>query len=296
MTYSIIIPHLNNWAKLQECLAALMALTQSRSDVEVIVVDNGSEKSIDAMSGKFPSVKWLLETSIKSPYPCRNTGIQAAIGEIIILLDSNCIPLPNFLAEGIKMFKEGADVVGGRLRLLHSGSRSSRFDVLHSAIDSLTFPIQALPGGVLFVKRRVFEQNDLFLPCVRSLGDIEWTGRAQRQGFNLKVTATAVANYQTKEWNQLVRKMIRLGNGKKAIAKQTGVEKSLGQQVGTLLKYITPPSPIFVNRLYRTNSKHKTRLSWPTVFLFCWLTKLLYAVGMLKGVEPRLCPPPTLAS
>jgi GT2 family glycosyltransferase len=82
---SIIIPALNQQEMTLECLAAVRAHTQ---DYEVILVDNGSTPPLVDLDGLPATIR--NETNIG--FPCAiNQGIQAARGDVIILLNNDCI-------------------------------------------------------------------------------------------------------------------------------------------------------------------------------------------------------------
>ncbi|WP_367390553.1 glycosyltransferase family 2 protein [Lewinella sp. LCG006] len=289
---SVIIPHYNNLVKLDSCLTALFCRDYSAFQIEYIVVDNGSTISLAKIKEKHTKVTWLLETSIQSPYPCRNKGIQHARGDIIVLLDSNCVPLENFFELGLKSLQDGNDVVGGQLRFIRSNSLTSRYDQLYSTIRPTTNTFTSLPGGCLFVSRLVFNKINLFLPCVRSLGDIEWTTRAYQAGFNLSITDQPIVSYQAKEWIPFCKKMIRLGRGKKEIYINNGGNLFSFYWGFNLLKSFLPPNPSFVKRMNNINRHEGTQLSLGVIFIFCWITKLLRGIGMFfsRVKSPRAAP------
>lgn len=291
LSTSVVIPHYNNLNRLKHCLAALYAQNDRPEKLEVIVVDNASTVDLSSLQQAYPQVKWLSESSMQSPYPCRNKGIQHAKGELIILLDSNCEPLTNFFSVGIASLNKNCDICGGQLNLLHSKSPVSRFDVLYSALRPTHEGITSLPGGVLFVKREVLAKTGLFLPRVRSLGDIEWTNRAHQLGFKLGITAQPVASYNTKEWRAFCKKMIRLGRGKKEIYVHGGGSLWDLRWCFRILKSLLPPNPRFIVRMSNINRQEKTELNLFWLIYFCWLTKLLRGYGMLFGKVTPPCPP-----
>lgn len=291
---SVVIPHYNNLEKLDDCLTSLLQQRSSEFDIEYIVVDNGSTLPLTTLKEKYSQVIWLQETSFQSPYPCRNKGIQHARGDIIILLDSNCIPLENFLQQGLMSLAEGNDVVGGQLRFISTNSITSRYDQLYSVIRPTKNEITSLPGGCLFISRPVFEKVNLFLPCVRSLGDIEWTNRAYEAGFKLSITEQPIAVYQTKEWIPFCKKMIRLGRGKKEIYVNNGGNLFSFYWVIKVLKNLLPPNPSFVSRMNELNLREKTQLSIVSIFTFCYLTKISRGIGMIFSWVKKPCSSPTL--
>ena len=283
INYSIIIPHYNNVTKLSLCLQVLNTLYGQRPDIEVIVVDNGSTISLEELKSTFPVI-WLEEKTIKSPYACRNQGIKQSKGNIIILLDSNCIPLKGWLEEGIKKLDASNIICGGQLEFIHSNDIFSRFDLLYGVIYPEDMNNRrSLPAGNLFIYRDTFAKIGLFYPEIRSLGDIEWTNRAYRAGYQLRLTDQSVVTYQTKTRKAFITKMIRLGEGTKHQYVYAGGRLLSLNWVWKVIKSILPPNPIFVKRMNNQNKRENTKLSVIYLVILCWLTKILRGYGMLTG-------------
>lgn len=105
---SIIIPAYNAARTIGECLEALGK--QTISPKEIIVVDDGSiDKTAEAIA-KFSHIK-LISQANAGPARARNVGAKAAKGDIIIFLDSDCVPETNWLEEMLKPFADNK-VVG----------------------------------------------------------------------------------------------------------------------------------------------------------------------------------------
>lgn len=96
---SVIIPtyHRNDLlAKCLDCLAPGVQ-TLSAEQYEVIVTDDGSEITAEAMIlGHYPWVKWVAGPC-KGPAANRNNGARYAQGEWLAFTDDDCIPDPNWL-------------------------------------------------------------------------------------------------------------------------------------------------------------------------------------------------------
>lgn len=287
---SIIIPNRNNAARLEQCLQAVLRECDGREDVEVIVVDNGSTDGSLKTVRQYP-VQALKDNSLASPFLPRNIGIEAACGEIFILLDSNCIPQPGWLNFGILALK-GKEIVTASIVFdaIPNGDSIAKFDAAYSWIDinegSL---ISALPTTNLFTKRNVFQQHGLFIPELRGLGDIEWTQRVHRGGGKLGVATSALVRYPAKSGWAFAQKMFRLGRGHKEWAVyERGTWLSVRYGLRAIRQFL-PPSPRFVQRMYRRGQLLDLPISWLGVFLLCYFTKVLRGGGMLFGkVHPHL--------
>ena len=97
---SIIVPTYQRCASVERALRALAQQTLPPADYEVIVVIDGATDDTREMVAQFPAAFALH--AIAQPRQGRatacNTGIRAATGSIIVLLDDDMEPVPQFLA------------------------------------------------------------------------------------------------------------------------------------------------------------------------------------------------------
>lgn len=91
---SVVIPVYNEKDYLERCLAALIA--QEIPVYEIIVVDNNtSDGSVDRAREKYPKVKFIKEEHQGIVF-ARNTGFDAARGDIIVKLDADSLTFPSW--------------------------------------------------------------------------------------------------------------------------------------------------------------------------------------------------------
>ncbi len=117
MNFSVIIPTFNR--RYQVCQAISSALDQIGTEIEVIVVDDGStDGTIHWLAEEYAHqpVRILSNRRKKGPAGARNTGMLAAKGDFIALLDSDDRFLPGHLAECQQVFSDfpEVDVIFGR--------------------------------------------------------------------------------------------------------------------------------------------------------------------------------------
>ena len=99
---SIIIPAHNEEAHIAQTLRAL--LRQTHRDIEIIVVDNASTDRTADIVRMFP-VKLVYEPR-KGTHYARERGRRDAQGEIIVNLDADCLPDPEWLTKGVRYFED----------------------------------------------------------------------------------------------------------------------------------------------------------------------------------------------
>ena len=108
MTISVIIPTLNEAAYIEATLASVL---EQSEDVEVIVVDGGSEDETVALASRYVRV---MEVPRGRAYQM-NAGAKAASGEVLVFLHGDT-QLPQNGLEAIKMGLSDRYAVGGCFR------------------------------------------------------------------------------------------------------------------------------------------------------------------------------------
>ncbi|HEY9881130.1 MAG TPA: glycosyltransferase [Leptolyngbyaceae cyanobacterium] len=104
MFFSVVIPTYNRKPILEKCLRALEQQRLSKGGqvegYEVVVVDDGSTDGTVAWlrnrAEEFSHVK-LFEQNHLGPAAARNLGVEKAVGDIIIFIDSDLVVLEGFL-------------------------------------------------------------------------------------------------------------------------------------------------------------------------------------------------------
>ena len=95
---SVVIPTFNRARVLSEAVDS--ALAQTFSDLEIVIVDDGStDDTIGTVERRYasrPQVR-LLQKANGGPATARNTGLKSAEGELIAFLDSDDLWLPGKL-------------------------------------------------------------------------------------------------------------------------------------------------------------------------------------------------------
>jgi glycosyltransferase involved in cell wall biosynthesis len=107
---SVIIPAYNRQDTIGE--AVFSALGQTRGDIEVIVVDDGSTDGTEAVvrSIKDPRVRFIRTGHVGS-VAARNEGFRRASGEAIALLDSDDVWMPRKLERQLEMLERHPDLL-----------------------------------------------------------------------------------------------------------------------------------------------------------------------------------------
>lgn len=114
MRYSIVIPVFNRPDEVDELLESLC--TQTVRDFEVLVVEDGSSVPCKAVVDKYATrldVRYFLKAN-SGPGQTRNYGVERARGEFVLILDSDAVLPPHYIAAvEEELRREPCDAFGG---------------------------------------------------------------------------------------------------------------------------------------------------------------------------------------
>jgi len=189
---TVVVPARNAEATLPETLAGL---ERQRFDgrFDVVVVDDGSTDATLAIAGASPVVTTVLRASGVGPAKARNLGASGAEGAVIAFLDSDCVPVPEWLATGVEALKE-ADFAQGMV--------TPRPETAVGPFDRTLWVTRAsglFESANIFVSRQLFQSLGGFESWLvprrsKELGEDVWFGwRAQRAGARMTFVSDALA-------------------------------------------------------------------------------------------------------
>ena len=219
---AIIIPHYNDPDRLARCLEALAP--QVEGEVEVVVADNGSEMPPDAVLARFPFARMVHEPESGAGL-ARNRGVAESTAPVLLFIDADCLPAPDWVATGHRIARAG-HVIGGRVDVFHetppprSGAEAFE-DVFAFRMRDYLERDAFLGSGNLALFRDTFEAVGGFRPAVSE--DKEWSQRAAASGMVLGYEdGFVVAHPSRSDWAALRRKWRRLTEESFALHVQRG--------------------------------------------------------------------------
>ena len=111
---SVIIPTFNRARLVNQAIQSVLRQSGDAS-MEIIVVDDGSSDDTQAVVAAFDDRCRYVHQANQGPAAARNTGITMAGGDIISLLDSDDVWLPNKVATELHLFEQypQADMLAG---------------------------------------------------------------------------------------------------------------------------------------------------------------------------------------
>lgn len=116
MKYSVIIPVYNRPDEVSELLASIKEQNRQLSDIEVIVVEDGSAVKCDHICTQYAdtlNIHYYYKTN-SGPGQTRNYGAERAQGDYLIILDSDAVLPPNYFnALDAELQRQDSDAFGG---------------------------------------------------------------------------------------------------------------------------------------------------------------------------------------
>ena len=178
---AIIIPSLNS-PLIDQVLEAIKSQAEIEKVGQIIVVgkdDAGLISQTDCIQ--------LIDTGhpVRASQ-ARNLGMARAQAEILIFMDSDCLPRPGWLAQHIAAHEAGHTVVGGGV--IPAGRNYwhlvYNLTLFHEYLSSAPAgPRDYLPTLNLSVARAVIEQVSGMDEAIDRVEDIDWTTRMRRAGI-----------------------------------------------------------------------------------------------------------------
>jgi GT2 family glycosyltransferase len=208
---SIIIVAYNSAAQIGACLRALQR-QRCASEYEVIVVDNASTDDSRAIAGEFATVRVIAEPENWGFAGGVNSGVAAARGRLIALLNPDAEPAPDWLEQLAAPFDDpsigvvGSKVLGPDERIQSVGSELQARVMLSShrgdgerdtgQYDQIA-DVWAVHGAAMAFRRPLWEAlggfDEGYFPAYWEESDL--CERARRAGYRVVVAPRAVVRH-----------------------------------------------------------------------------------------------------
>jgi glycosyltransferase involved in cell wall biosynthesis len=189
---SIIIPNLNS-PIIDKTIESILK-QDTHYDYEIIVVGMDEFNLVK----KHPQVNFIATEHPVSAGKARNLGIQRALGNILLFIDSDCVAMPDWINTLINDIKAGWKVIGGsvlsptdnfwqlvyNLSMFHE-QLTSKNKAEHSYLATLN----------LAIHRDVINKVGLLNEDLLRGQDIEWTSRMALAGYSLLFDPKAIIEH-----------------------------------------------------------------------------------------------------
>ncbi len=198
---SVVVPAYNVETALGHCLDALLAQTLPRDEYEIIMVDDGS-KDGTAAAALTRGVRVIRQENCGAG-AARNTGAQAARGDIVLFLDADSVPDARWVEAMAAPFAD-ATVAGV------SGEKKTRqtnwVARFVQAEYDYKYDLIAAHGATDFVdsstagyRRAIFLANGGFDAAMMEAEDTELSFRLAERGYRMVLARDAIAYHSHPE-------------------------------------------------------------------------------------------------
>ena len=214
---SIIIPNYNGRGLLEKNLPAVLRACRnwSRGSWEVVVVDDAStDDSVEFLKKNFPEVRTVCHQKNQRFAAACNSGVKAAEGKVVVLLNSDVVPEIDFLKPLIfrfdnpRVFAVGClekDIQDGKV--IYSGRAEAKFSrgfLVHwRAKDQNKTDTFWTAGGSMAVDRekwlKLGGMDTLFRPAYYEDIDICW--RALQEHWLILFEPNSIVNHHHETTN-----------------------------------------------------------------------------------------------
>lgn len=195
---SIVIPALDESANLARSLPLLRS--QVGAQGEIIVVDNGSRDDTSTVAKSFGAI--VVYEPNRGRSRARNAGFSHATGNIIVFLDADCSPAPNWLNSLLLPFcDEAIGCVAGEISVVEGADDFGRYLLGKGHLaQRVNFEHPFLPfggsGNVAF-RRSVLEKIGVFDEKLFSGHDADLCWRMQiESNYKIVLSTDAVVYHK----------------------------------------------------------------------------------------------------
>jgi hypothetical protein len=193
---SIIIPCFNDWQYIEQAVDS--ALKQTYSNIEVIIVDDGSNAKTKAVLKRFKAkIIKLITQENKGQSTARNVGIREAKGDYILVLDSDDFFEPSFCSKALTIFVNDPNIklVSCYANLIFENKTISVFKPEGGNIENFLFHNAAL-GTSMFKKSDWLYCGGYDEDMTNGMEDWEFFIRLLKDGGTTEIIQEPLYNYR----------------------------------------------------------------------------------------------------
>ena len=267
---TVVVPTYQRGALAIGTIRALSAVEPPAGGFEIVLVDDGSDEAnarmLEQAVSQSANAK-LLRQQNRGPAAARNCGIGQARGALVVFLDDDCRPAPDWLTNLTAPFQsddESLGAVGGRVVAAPATNWAQRFcSAIEYATGEQPVFTNASTQNACY-RRDVLLQVGGFDERFRRPGgdDPDLSARTKQAGYRVEYAPDAVVFHRELEtYGDFLRHMYYRGLGDARLMTKLGSRQKVGVRLALAPVFL---GKVAVNGWRRTRSKgglHK-RLAW----------------------------------
>lgn len=215
---SVVIPNFTQYP----LVTNLPAVIKACAGAEIIVVDDASpDNAAVRIKQKFPGIKIIANKVNERFAAACNRGFRAASGEVVVLLNSDVIPRPGFLAPLLKHFADSQVFAVSSLEIDMAGKFSGRnrcwfkrgFLVHSAAPITAGENCWATGGSSAFDRKKYLDiggMDAMFKPAYWEDIDLSWRARLKGWRILFEPKSRVDHNHETTNINVFGQRRIEL--------------------------------------------------------------------------------------
>jgi glycosyltransferase involved in cell wall biosynthesis len=289
---SVVIPARNEAGRIAATIHAVLREAKSCGvDLEVIVVDDGSTDTTSS-DARRAGARVVRVEGAGNPGAARNCGAAAAQGDLLIFLDADCVPAPNWLAAFLAAHRAGERCVGGSLSLPAGLGATARCDYYFSSYHLHPGrhggPVPNLSPANLSVRRALFEAAGRFteeLPVANGHEELAWQAALVGSGARCWFEPQARADHHNRPGiTNLMRRTYRWAYSALQAKAESGAARLSWLYrwpwlVVALAPLTAPVQSVYIAMCWLRAGKIEPVLAFPLLLL----ARFVYAAGMTMG-------------
>ncbi|MHC4436746.1 MAG: glycosyltransferase family 2 protein [Planctomycetota bacterium] len=244
---SIIIPCRHEEKFIGRCLDSVVANEYPEKKLEILVVDgmseDGTRKIVKEYIERFPIIH-LLDNIKKSTSSAFNKGIEAAKGEIIMIMGAHSIYKDDYISQCVDhLIKGDADNVGGVCKILPQNNSLIAESISYALSSSFgagnayyrigaeeTRYVDTVFGGCY--KKKIFDDIGCFDEDLLRTQDSELNARLIKSGGKILLVPTIISYYYArKSLGELFRMNLQYGYSKPLAVTKVGKVYTIRQLI-----------------------------------------------------------------
>jgi GT2 family glycosyltransferase len=217
MIASIVIPVWNGNSVVSDCLDAILAHSGEQVP-QIICVDNASDDgSVALIADQYPGVN-LIRQSVNLGFAGGvNAGIDAAQGEVFVLLNQDCLVQPGWLVALIQALEThpefgiaGCTILNTDGTVNHAGAMIRQPDAfgvhLTEVVCEQPRSVECVTGAAIAIRRETWNEvgrfDEGYFPAYYE--DSDYCYRARRKGLEVALVPDAriIHLFSSREWQR----------------------------------------------------------------------------------------------
>ncbi len=171
-------------------------INQNYDDLEYVIIDGGStDETVDIIKKYQDKISYWVSEKDRGISDAFNKGIQQSTGELVCIINSDDILLPNVLNTIAEQIKEGTDIIYGNLSLYRKEQKTEKIHLSQDNLDFSKGGSYGLSHPATLIRKHAYEKYGLYDISLKFMMDKELFLRMYTRGANFQRINLTIARY-----------------------------------------------------------------------------------------------------